>query len=151
MKGESQNQFNKQNSHITGDTMAAPARICHYVILEVERDADDAAIKKAYRRQALKWHPDKNEDSKESIQKMQLIQNAWGVLSDRNERQWYDDHRESILRGGDGTSGRNADGSSEDAPPELFQYFSASAYTGFGDDAAGFFGLYKKVFEDVRL
>ena len=69
--------------------MAAPARICHYVILEVERDADDAAIKKAYRRQALKWHPDKNADNLDvATEKFKEIQNAHAVLSDPNERAW---------------------------------------------------------------
>ena len=43
---------------------------CLYEILEVERDADDGAIKKAYRKQAIKWHPDKNRDNKEEAEKV---------------------------------------------------------------------------------
>ena len=34
-------------------------KTCHYVVLGVERDADDDTIKKSYRKMALKWHPDK--------------------------------------------------------------------------------------------
>jgi DnaJ family protein A protein 5 len=77
-------------------------RTCFYELLEVERTAEADAIKRAYRRQALLWHPDKNPDRiDEATQRFRLIQEAYEVLSDANERSWYDSHRESILRGGD--------------------------------------------------
>lgn len=73
---------------------------CYYDVLEVERDADEDVIKKNYRKLALKWHPDKNIANEESAkQKFQLIQQAWEVLSDPQERAWYDKHRDQILRG----------------------------------------------------
>lgn len=80
--------------------MAKPKMKCYYEILEVERDADDDILKKNYRKLALKWHPDKNiANEDEAKQKFQLIQQAWEVLSDPQERAWYDRHRDQILKG----------------------------------------------------
>lgn len=63
---------------------------CHYEVLEVDRDADDAAIKMAYRKSALRWHPDKNPDNPDEAKKrFQVIQQAYEVLSDPQERAWY--------------------------------------------------------------
>ncbi len=74
---------------------------CHYEVLEVERDASDEDIKKAYRKLALKWHPDKNPDNVDECTKyFAVIQQAYDVLSDDHERAWYDRHRDDILRGG---------------------------------------------------
>lgn len=62
---------------------------CHYQVLEVARDADDAAIKTSYRKQALRWHPDKNLDNADEAKtKFQVIQQAYEVLSDPQERSW---------------------------------------------------------------
>lgn len=73
---------------------------CYYDVLEVDRDADDDMLKKSYRRLALKNHPDKNiANEKEAKEKFQQIQQAYEVLSDPQERAWYDKHRDQILRG----------------------------------------------------
>lgn len=62
---------------------------CHYDILNVARDADDNTIKTAYRKAALRWHPDKNlSNSDEAKEQFQLIQQAYDVLSDSHERAW---------------------------------------------------------------
>ena len=72
---------------------------CHYEVLGVERDASDDVLKKAYRKLALKLHPDKNVGDAEAGERFKELNSAYETLSDRNERKWYDDHREDILRG----------------------------------------------------
>lgn len=116
---------------------------CHYEILGVARDVSDDDLKKAYRKLALKWHPDKNLDNTEDAkEQFQLVQQAWEVLSDPHERAWYDNHREAILKGGVGENYK-------DDSIDLFQYFTTSCYKGYGDDEKGFYMVYKKVFEQI--
>jgi DnaJ family protein A protein 5 len=56
-------------------------------------------IRKSYRRLALRWHPDKNVgNEEEATARFKEITAAHTVLSDPQERQWYDDHRDAILR-----------------------------------------------------
>jgi curved DNA-binding protein CbpA len=63
----------------------------YYKILGVGKDATDAEIKKAYRKLALKWHPDKNQDKREEAEeKFKKINEAYSVLSDKNKRRQYD-------------------------------------------------------------
>lgn len=116
---------------------------CHYEVLSVARDASDSEIKTAYRKLALQWHPDKNLDQvEEAKEQFQQIQQAYEVLSDPQERAWYDNHREQILRG------KNSN--YEDNSLDLFQYFSASCFKGYGDDPGGFYRVYGEVFEKIR-
>lgn len=115
---------------------------CHYEVLNLQRNADDAEIKSAYRKLALQWHPDKNMDNPERAkEQFQYIQQAYEVLSDAHERAWYDNHREQILRGGD--SGY------EDNSLDVFQYFTASCYKGFGDNVGSFYQVYGEVFKTI--
>ncbi|MBE0491767.1 MAG: molecular chaperone DnaJ [Sulfurospirillum sp.] len=64
--------------------------IDYYEILEITRDADTGAIKKAYRKQALKFHPDRNEGDKEAEEKFKIINEAYQVLSDPQKKSTYD-------------------------------------------------------------
>jgi len=61
-----------------------------YKTLEVARNASDREIKKAYRRLAMKHHPDRNTDNADSEEKFKVIQEAYAVLSDEQKRAAYD-------------------------------------------------------------
>ena len=63
----------------------------YYKILDVSKDANESEIKKAYRKMALKWHPDKNTENKEEAEeKFKNISKAYQILSDPLKRQQYD-------------------------------------------------------------
>ena len=62
----------------------------YYEILGVDRKADQAAIKKAYRKLALKYHPDKTKGDKGAEEKFKQVSEAYAVLSDTEKRQQYD-------------------------------------------------------------
>ena len=78
----------------------------YYKILGVRRNADDKALKKAYRALALKWHPDKNPDNQEEAQqKFTEISEAYEVLSDPEQRRIYDQVGADGLKNGGGGGG----------------------------------------------
>ena len=62
----------------------------YYEVLGVDRSADDATIKKAYRQLAKKYHPDANPGDKEAEAKFKEASEAYAVLSDSEKRRQYD-------------------------------------------------------------
>lgn len=128
---------------------------CLYDVLGVARDVDADGLKRAFRRVALKWHPDKHVGEQEwATAIFQRCHHAYEVLADRNERAWYDDHRDAILRAGHaqggewGESGVQDQGAAEDDTPDLYPFFSASAFRGFDEGEHGsFFAVYGRVFD----
>lgn len=113
------------------------ARKDYYKILGVEKNANDDEIKKAYKKLALKWHPDKNNQDEESRlaaeQKFKDINEAYSVLSDPQKRQRWD----SGVDLEDGFGG--FDGGGID-PNIIFQTFFGGGGGG-GDDFGGFGGF----------
>ncbi len=76
----------------------------------IPKEADDDAIKKAYRKAALKWHPDRHQDDTNKTaaeKKFKEASEAYEVLSDKNKRAVYDQFGEDGLKGGPPPSGTN--------------------------------------------
>uniref|UniRef100_A0A1I8B135 J domain-containing protein n=1 Tax=Meloidogyne hapla TaxID=6305 RepID=A0A1I8B135_MELHA len=94
----SKNKFNSndEGKNNNNTDTNGPEKIisdCLYGVLGVKRDADEVEIKKAYRRLALKWHPDKNPEKKERAERnFKRIAQAYEVLSDGKRRAEYDKH-----------------------------------------------------------
>ncbi|BGP43853.1 hypothetical protein JCM10449v2_007910 [Rhodotorula kratochvilovae] len=136
----------------------------HYEVLGVEAIATQDEIKKAFRKLALKEHPDKNPNDVEgATQRFARIQAAWECLSDPQERAWYDDHREDINSGGQGASEAEASffdnlrrGTAKPAAratpgrglqtPHLMKFFSTSAWSGYDSSPTGFYNTFATLF-----
>ncbi|GBM42548.1 DnaJ subfamily C member 21 [Araneus ventricosus] len=116
---------------------------CHYEVLGVSPDCTSDDLKKAYRKLALEWHPDKNlHRLSEATETFQLIQQAYETLIDPQERAWYDRHKEEILRG-------DAEEAYKDDSLNVYQYFNASCFKGYNDEEKGFYTVYRQVFEKI--
>jgi molecular chaperone DnaJ len=72
----------------------------YYEILEISRQAGDDELKKAYRKAAMKYHPDRNPNNKEAEEKFKEAAEAYEVLSDPDKRRRYDQYGHSGMRAG---------------------------------------------------
>ena len=77
----------------------------YYEVLGVSKDADEAAIKKAYRALAKKYHPDMNPGDKEAEKKFKEASEAYAVLRDAEKRRQYDQYGHAAFEGGAGGAG----------------------------------------------
>lgn len=77
----------------------------YYEVLGVSKTADDAEIKKAFRQQAKKYHPDAHPGDKECEEKFKEAQEAYAVLSDPDKRRQYDQFGHAAFDGGAGGAG----------------------------------------------
>jgi DnaJ family protein B protein 4 len=95
----------------------------YYDVLGVSKDADEDTIKKAYRKQAMKWHPDRNPDNKElADKKFKQVSEAYEVLSDKQKRQMYDQFGEEGLKG-QGPGGFSSQGFTPSNAEDIFKTF----------------------------
>lgn len=111
----------------------------YYQVLGVARDADDATIKKAYRKLAMKYHPDRNPDSKEAEEKFKEVGEAYEVLSNPDKRAAYDRMgHEAFKNGGMNGAGGGAGGGfgGFTDPMDIF----AQMFGGMGGGFGGFGG-----------
>ncbi len=79
----------------------------YYEILNVSKNSSDSEIKKAYRKLALQWHPDRNK-SPEANEKFKEINKAYEVLSDPKKKEVYDQYGESAFQPGSGFGGQGS-------------------------------------------
>ncbi|CAK7266294.1 hypothetical protein SEPCBS119000_001952 [Sporothrix epigloea] len=154
----------EQSSHRGAEAPVATAtqKTCYYELLSVTRTATDDEIKKAYRRKALELHPDRNlDDTANATRKFAEVQTAYEILSDAQERAWYDSHRDAILRG-DNTTDGGAD--VDNVGPRFYNnvrltptedLFSLmgrfNSSVPFNDSPMGFFGILEATFAQLGL
>lgn len=120
-----------------------------YSVLGVDKSADEKEIKKAYRRLAMKYHPDKNPDDKEAEEKFKEATTAYEVLGDKEKRAAYDRmghaaFEQGMNNGGFGGFG-GAGGFSADDLNDIFGSFFGGGRGGRGS-ASGFGDIFGDMF-----
>lgn len=101
----------------------------YYEVLGVEKSASDADLKKAYRRLAMKYHPDRNPDNQEAEEKFKEAKEAYEVLADSQKRKLYDQFGHDGVEGAGGFGG------------------GAGGFGGAG--AGGFSDVFSDIFGDI--
>src|SRR5689334_5638693 len=99
----------------------------YYEVLGIDRGADDQALKSAYRKLALQYHPDRNPNNKEAEEKFKEAAEAYSVLSDPQKRAAYDRFGHQGVAGAAGAGGMG---------------FDPNAFADFSDILGDFFGLH---------
>jgi molecular chaperone DnaJ len=111
----------------------------YYELLGLKKDATDADIKRAYRKQAMEWHPDKHKGDKTAEEKFKEINNAYQTLSDPQKKAMYDQFGEA------GTNFSGAQGGGGSPYGNGFGGFDFSGYqTNF--DGQGFADIFEAFF-----
>jgi molecular chaperone DnaJ len=104
----------------------------YYEILGVAKNAGDDEIKKAYRKLAIKYHPDKNPNDKSSEDKFKEAAEAYEILSNAEKRQRYDQFGHAGVNGAGGASGFSGGGMNMDDIFSQFGDIFGGAFGGFG-------------------
>ncbi len=110
----------------------------YYEILGIAKGASAAEIKKAYRKMAIKYHPDKNPDNKEAEEKFKQAAEAYEVLSDDQKRARYDQFGHAAFEGAQGGGGFGGGGMNmEDIFSQFGDIFGGGGFGGFGGFSGG--------------
>ena len=96
------------------------SKIDYYELLGVERGVSDEALKKAYRKLAVKYHPDKNPGDAQAEAKFKEISEAYDVLKDPNKRATYDQFGHAAFQNGMGGGAARGGGAGVD-PFDIFR------------------------------
>src|SRR5690625_1747355 len=108
----------------------------YYEVLGVSRDASQTDIKKAYRRKAMKYHPDRNPGDAKAGERFQEVSEAYEVLSDSGKRQAYDQFGKAGVSGGAGPGGGGFGGFGGVDPNDIFGDIFGNIFGGGGRRAA---------------
>ena len=106
----------------------------YYEILGVSKSASASEIKKAYRKKALQYHPDKNPGDANAEQQFKKAAEAYEILSDQQKRQQYDQFGHAAFEGGQGFGGGGMN------MEDIFSQFGDIFGSAFGGDFSGFGG-----------
>ena len=104
--------------------------LCYYEILEVDRSAEKSTIKKAYRKMAMKYHPDKNPGDSEAEENFKAVNEAYQVLSDQEKRAIYDRHGKAGLEGHGQGGGFSRGGGFDDLGSIFEEMFGGGGFGG---------------------
>src|SRR5258708_17237054 len=85
--------------------MANVAHVDYYEVLSVSRECGDQELKTAYRRLAMQYHPDRNPDNPEAVERFKQASEAYQVLSDPDKRAAYDRYGVARVSGWAGAGG----------------------------------------------
>lgn len=114
----------------------------YYQILGISKNATAEEIKKAYRKKALQFHPDKNPDNKNAEAQFKQVSEAYEVLSDQNKRQMYDQYGEEGFKHASGMGG-GQQGFSAASMEEALRTFMGA----FGNGRSSGGGIFDAFFE----
>lgn len=109
----------------------------YYEVLGVDKTATADEIKKAYKKKAIQYHPDRNPDNKEAEEKFKEAAEAYGVLSDPDKRSKYDQFGFDGLNASGGASGFGGGMSMDDIFSMFGDIFSGGGFGGFGGFGGG--------------
>lgn len=109
----------------------------YYEVLGISKSASKAEIKKAYRKMAIKYHPDKNPGDSAAEEKFKLAAEAYEILSDENKKARYDQYGHTAFEGGAGAGGFGGGGMNME---DIFSQFGDIFGGGFGGGFGGFGG-----------
>src|SRR5258708_16392225 len=98
----------------------------YYEVLGITRDASEADIKKAYRKLARQYHPDRNPGDKTAESRFKEVQEAYEVLNDKTKRAQYDQFGFAGPQGFGGQAGNPFQGGASGFDPGAFQYADLS-------------------------
>ncbi|EAW09130.1 putative C2H2 finger domain protein [Aspergillus clavatus NRRL 1] len=151
--GQSQSTTSQEDTEFSGSS-SREHKVDFYELLAIPHNAPLDEIRKAYKKKALELHPDKNYGNVEAATKLFAeIQSAYQVLSDPQERSWYDTHRDAFLspNGAHGKSeyARDSQMITSDDILKLFSQFSPDM--DFSDAPCGFYGGLQEVFSKISL
>ncbi|KAK4099961.1 DnaJ-domain-containing protein [Parathielavia hyrcaniae] len=138
----------------SGSQATVERKTCYYEVLGVDRQAPDEEVRRAYKKKALELHPDRNyNDTENATKRFAELQTAYEILSDPQERAWYDSHRDAILTGEDDAAGpapTDQSGSGHTSVIAIFALMSRFNSTVPMDDSPrGFFGILNDFFDQL--